>query len=61
MNQWRDPQLPSQLLAKACKQMALPKPVYSAGEVRVGPNRYNLSGLIKEGKYDQVLFLDGLY
>ncbi|XP_062502177.1 myoferlin-like isoform X2 [Corticium candelabrum] len=48
VNQWRDPQLPSQLLAKACKQMALPKPVYSAGEVRVGPNRYNLSGLIKE-------------
>jgi hypothetical protein len=47
VNQWRDSQLPSELLAKACTQFSLPDPDYSvANEVRIGPKRYNLSGLI---------------
>jgi hypothetical protein len=41
--------LPSELLAKACKQLGMPAPDYSvANEVRIGPKRYNLFGLIVE-------------
>ena len=41
-NQWRDPQKPSQILAKLCKDGKLDPPIYSHGRVRVGRQTFAL-------------------
>lgn len=39
-NQWRDPQKPSQVLTKLCKDYKIEGPVFSPGKVKIGKKFY---------------------
>ena len=39
-NQWRDPQKPSQILTKLCKDAKLDGPHFESGKVRIGKRTF---------------------
>ena len=56
-NKWRDPQRPTHILAKLCKDEALDGPHYNNGKVQVDGVTFRAPGQIQDESGERVTYI----